>query len=190
MKTFEQLSNIATGVLKLRALRKAANAAWHQGNGDLGTELVAKAEEYMPLDRLEAARIYSQKAGLYGLRGQVAPARESSEKALQIFEEEYSLPDVAQRLADVGFTSALQGEFEKGLANGLLSITFFGEIGDLRQQMATYHMLGAALGLCGLFLESQKIYEKALEIEEKMKLGDFFTLAHIYWQLATALESQ
>jgi len=189
LKTFEQLSNFATGVLKLRALRKAAESAWHQGNGDLGMELIAKAEEYMPLDRLEAARIYSQKAGIYGLRGQVAPARESSEKALQIFEEEYSLPDVAQRLADVGFTSALQGELEKGLANGLLSITFFGEIGDLRQQMATYHMLGAALGICGLFQESLKIYEKALEIEEKMKLGDLFTLAHIYWQLSSALES-
>ncbi len=190
LKTFEQLSNITTGVLKLRALRKAVHAAWHQGNGDLGTELAAKAEEYMPLDRLEAARIYAEKAGIYGLRGQVAPARESSEKALQIFEEEYSLSDAAQRLADVGFTSALQGELEKGLANGLLSITFFGEIGDLRQQMSTYHMLGAALSICGLFLESQKIYEKALEIEEKMKLGDFFTLAHIYWQLAASLESQ
>ncbi len=99
LKTFEQLSNIATGVLKLRALRKALHAAWHQGNSDLGTELAAKAEEYITLDRLEAGRIYLQKAALYGLKGQIAPTRENNQKALQIFEEEYSLPDVAQTLA-------------------------------------------------------------------------------------------
>ena len=34
-------------------------------------------------------------------------------------------------------------------------------------------MLGADLSLCGLLPEDQKIYEKALEIEEKMKLRDF-----------------
>ena len=102
-------------------------------------ELVAKAEEYMPLDRLEAARIYAEKAGIYGLRGQVAPARESSEKALQIIEEEYSLSDAAQKLAGEAFYIGPRRGMEKGLANGLLSITFFEEIGDLRQQMSTYH---------------------------------------------------
>ncbi len=188
-KTFEQLSNISAGVLKLRALRKAAHAAWHQGNVDLGLEFVNKAEEYLSLDRIEAAHIYTQKAALFGARGQ-ATSGENNQKALQIFEEEYSLPDVAQTLADVGFIYAAQGELEKGLTDELLSVAFFGEIGDLRQEMSTYNMVGLALALCCLLPESQKILEKALEIEEKMKLGDFFTLVHIYWRWATALDYQ
>jgi len=191
MNTFQQLSNVSSGVVKLRALRKATYAAWHQGSVDLGIELVEKAEEYMLLDRLEAGRIYSQKAALYGSRGQVGvPSHESNEKALRIFEEEYSLPDVAQKLADVGFTYALQGELEKGLANELLAVAFFSEIGDLRQQMSTYVMVGFALALCGLFSESQEILERAIEIEKKMKLGDFHSLAHIYWRWAISLDNQ
>ncbi len=72
----------------------------------------------------------------------------------------------------------------------MLSIAFFGEIGDLRQQMSAYNMVSMALGLCGLFPESQKIREKALEIEEKAKLGDFHSLAHMYWHWAMTLDYQ
>jgi predicted ATPase/KaiC/GvpD/RAD55 family RecA-like ATPase len=189
LKTFEQLSDTATGVLRLKALRKATNAALLQGNVPRMTELIAKAEEYMSLDRLEAARIYRLKAGLFGLRGQLALASENGEKALKIIEEEYSLPDAAQTLAGEGFGKALGGELEKGLASGLLAVALFEEIGDLRQQMSTYHDVGSTFGLCGLFSEELKIYEKALEIEEKMKLGDFRTLAWIYWQQALVFES-
>jgi KaiC/GvpD/RAD55 family RecA-like ATPase len=189
MKVFEQLISISTGVLKLRALRKAASAAWHKGSLDFGMEFIDKAEEYIMLDRLEAARIYTQKAALFGAKGQFG-FHEWSEKALQIFEEEYYLPGLAQKLADVSFADATQGELEKGLAKGLLSVALFGEIGDLRQQFSTYNMLGMAFALCCLFPESQKILQKALEIEEKVKLGDLFNLTHIYWQWAGMLESQ
>jgi tetratricopeptide (TPR) repeat protein/KaiC/GvpD/RAD55 family RecA-like ATPase len=190
MKTFEQLSDAATGILRLKVLRKAIYAAFLQGNVPRMTELIAKSEEYMPLDRLEAARIYGLKSGLFGLRGQVVPAMENGEKARRIIEEEYSLPDAARALAGRGFGKALHGGLEEGLASGLLAVAFFGEMGDLRQQMFMYCEVGSTFDLCGLFPEGLKIYEKALEIEEKMKLGDLRILAQIYWQLALTLESQ
>jgi len=190
LKTFEQLSNVTTGVLRLRALRKTLASAFFQGNVPRMIELFAKAEEYLPLDRLEAARIYRLKAGFYALKGQPVLAGENGQKAVRIFKEEYSLADAAHALAGEGFGSALTGDIEKGLAGGLFAVAFFGEMGNMRQQMSTYYEVGSTFGLCGLFPEELKIFEKALEIEEEMKLGDYHTLAQIYWQIALTFEAQ
>ena len=186
-KVYEQLSCIATGVLKLKALRKAASAAIFQGNVDLGARLVAEAEPYVELDRLEKARLLEVRAELCGVKGQLLPAMESGRQALQIFEEEHSIPDIAQCLYGQGFGNALNGQYEKGLANGLLSLALYDEIGDLRQQIRMHYMVGDTFGLCFLLEESIDLLEKGIEIEEKFKLGDFADLTRMYSALGVAL---
>lgn len=81
---------------------------------------------------------------------------------------------------------ALQGQFEKGLANALLSLALYGEIGDLRQQVKMHDIVGETFGICFLSEESIDILEKGIEIEEKFKLGDFADLTQMYLALGTA----
>jgi tetratricopeptide (TPR) repeat protein/KaiC/GvpD/RAD55 family RecA-like ATPase len=191
IKTFEQLSDIATGVLKLRALRKALWAAFLQGNLPRMTKLMAKTEKYLKLDRLEAARIYQLRSALTGLEGKIS--KENSEnigKALRIFEEEYSLPDAAQILAAQGFSYALRGEVETGLAKGLLAVALFEEVGDLQHQLSAYRMLVETCMICGLFPETVQFSKKPIKIVEKTKLNASFTLAWIYSNLNGAFAFQ
>ena len=186
-KMYEQLCSVATGVLKLRTLRKAAHTATMQGNVCLAEKLFAEAEQYVELDRLEKARLLEVKAELYGVKGQLLPAMKSGGQALQIFEEEYSIPDIASCLFGQGFGYALGGQFEKGLASTLLSLAFYREIGDLRQQVVMHNFVGETFGMCFLSEESIDILEKGIEIEEKFKLGDFADLTRMYLALGGAI---
>jgi predicted ATPase len=94
-KTFEHLANVGTGVVRLRAFRKAMDTAFFQGDSTHLVELVKKAEEYAALDRLESARIRVNKARIFMDQHMEARALEDFEEALRVFEEEYSLWDAA-----------------------------------------------------------------------------------------------
>ena len=188
VETFEQLSSVATGVVKLRALRRATNAAIHLGNYNLAAELVVKGEKYVSLDRLEAARLYILKGVAYGSKGEWKG--EWSAKAFDIIREEYSLPDAAWAFFATGYPCVMRGEIEEGLARGLFSVALYEELSDPRQLMLSCDYVGQTFFLSGLFPEGQRIFEKALKIEDKMKLGDLFNLAHIYVWLSIGLNCQ
>ncbi len=114
MKAYEQLSSIASGTIKLRALRKAMDAAFFEGDTVHLLELTKQAEPLASEDRLETARIRYRKGRALIYKGNFAGALEDYEAALKISEEEYSISDVASELIGVGVANVYAGKLEKG----------------------------------------------------------------------------
>ena len=86
--------------------------------------------------------------------------------ALHVFEEEYSLWDVALDMIGMG------------TANVLRSVSLFGELGDFRFQMEAALAAGLGFNRAGLLNEALAMYTKVIEIDEKTKIGDYLRLAY------------
>ena len=187
-KTFERLANRGTGIVRLRAFRKAMDATFFQGEGTHLVELVEKAEKYAALDRLESARIRLNKGRISMDQHKTVRALEDFEGALRVFEEEYSLWDAAWALVPIGLASAIMGKPIEGLVALLRSIAIFNEVGDCSRLMDAYAMASTVSGFCGLRGERLEMLAKAVEIDEKMKMGNYNKLAHVNGSWSRELE--
>ncbi len=187
LKTFEQLSSVAeTGVLKLRALRKAFLCSYWLGDWAHSHDLAAKAEEYANSDRLEYARLRVYRGFAAGIVGKTKEAVEDVEGALRVFEEEFSLRDVAAALAEIVFIPFWEVPIEVKLAAGLRSIALYEELEDLRGQMFAFGRLGRVFWEAGLFQEVEDIHDKSDRIAEK--IGDYNEIALSFMTKGMRLE--
>jgi len=182
IKTFDQLAESQTGSLRLRAIRKAMDAAFIKGDKpDLLLEYAKKAEELSLDDRLEMARVIKNRGRAFAWagRGQQKLDLADYEAALQIFEEENSLADVAEALWRNGEARLSARElYEKGLGNLLRSRSIFRELGDVRKEIAVSRAIGNSFISLGLFPEAKQELAKVLRFGEK--LGLFNELARAY----------
>ena len=186
MRTFEELSKNETGVVKLRAFRKAMECAFQCMNIPRLMELVKEAEPYAAADRLESARVLMSRGRVYIMQHLVtlAPedrmhALEDMGAALRVFEEEYSLWDAALALIGTGTMHPLFGEPQKGIAASLRSIALFEELGDFRFQMEACWAAGLVFEqMLLLNNEALGVLAKIIEIDEKMKMGDYNRLVY------------
>ena len=185
LKAYEQLSSMASGAVRLRALRKAMDAAFFEGDTIHLLELTMQAEPLATEDRLETARILYRKGRALIYKGNFAQALEDYEAALKISEEEYSISDVASELIGVGVANIYAGKLEKGIAAVLRSIAILGELGDLRRQMEGYWAAGVQFADIGLGRESSDMLKKGIEIGEK--LSDYKTIAESNALLASII---
>ena len=185
---FDQLASLQSGAAKLRALRKAMFAAYFLGDMPLLARLTQKAEENATADRLEAGRVLHQKARISTLmmQGDIATSRKVSEEALKIFEEEYALSDAAWILFTIGATSGDE-QYQKAVAAALRSIALYGELGDILSQMEAYLYTGMTFHGFGLVEESMQMYEKVIELNEQLRLGDYIRLIGAYAFLSLCL---
>ncbi|MGD0645203.1 MAG: AAA family ATPase [Candidatus Bathyarchaeia archaeon] len=179
-EVFEQLAGITMDVARLRALRKAMFAAFYKGDLQKLIALTQKAEENAAADRLESARVLDQKATILGLQGQHVAALEFEEKALRIFEEEYSLPDAARSLLFGSFVASTQGQLEKGIASALRALALYNELGDFRSQIEAFHYMGYDFDICTLNKEAYSLYAKVIEFNEQLKMGAYVILIATY----------
>ena len=179
-KIFEDLSNCETGVTKLRALRKAMESAFQYMDMRHLMELVKKAEPYVAADRLESARILTQRGRAYtfGVPRRIKLAVEDYAVALRVFEEKYSLWDAALAMVGLGSTHAGLGEPQKGIAESLRSIALFENLGDFRFQMEACWAAGINFVQCQLPNEGLGMFAKVIEIDEKTKMGDYQRLVY------------
>jgi tetratricopeptide (TPR) repeat protein len=179
IKTFDQLAESETGSLRLRALRKAMDAAFIKGDKpDLLLEYAKKAEELALDDRLEMARVIKNRGRAFAWagRGEQKLDLADYEAALQIFEEENSLADVAEALWRRGEASiSARDLLEKGLGYLLRSRAIFRELGDVRKEIAVSRAIGIAFIYLGLFPEAKRELGKVLRVGEK--IGVFNELA-------------
>jgi len=170
-EVFEHLAIAETGMVRLRAYRKAMDAVLF-GPGDRKQvktrllNLANQAEPYAAYDRLESARIRFLKSPSASDRTKEADA------VLQVFEEEYSLPDVARALSVRALGEALEGLKKKSLSDSQRAIAMqkelYGDSGPL--SLATTSSMQVFLA-AGLLQESCAIITEALRIGEKV--GDF-----------------
>jgi predicted ATPase len=180
IRTFDELAASETGAARLRSIRKAMDAAYAKGDKpDLLLQYAQKAQELAVSDRLEMARIVDNRGKAHGWagRGDWKMDLADYDAALQIFEEENSVYDVAEALWRSGVVGAMFSEDlrEKSLAELLRSAAIFRELGDIRKEMTATRNLGTAFLPCGFIPEAKHEYANVLRLGEN--LGVFDVLA-------------
>jgi len=99
---FQRLSDEAQSpIVKVRSLRKAARASLLQGNYGLALEIVTKSLDFTEVDKLEGARFLLMKGMVEAWGGYMPNALNDLQSALNVFEAEYSLPDVIDALLEI-----------------------------------------------------------------------------------------
>lgn len=182
---FEEFANVQSGAARLRALRKAAEAAIYVGDIARQKELTVKAEAAVKEtgDRLEAARILNLRVFLIQSPSDWLVARKNGEQILRVFEEEYALSDAAQVLRWVAYGQAMLGGLEKGVEFALRSIALLDELGDFRSQLEAYAYAGGTMQAGALVEEANGMFAKAVEVNEKYKIWDYVRLFPAYvWE--------
>jgi KaiC/GvpD/RAD55 family RecA-like ATPase/tetratricopeptide (TPR) repeat protein len=187
-KKFVEVSSSAeSGAVKLRALRKAVLCSFWMNDRIHALELARKAEEYAQFDRLEYARLRVYKGFVGGRMGKSKEAFEDLEGALSVFEEEFSLRDVASALVESVFLYMDEDRVEDEFAAGLRSLALYEELEDFRGQMLAHDFLMVCFGTVGLFQESEYNGEETIKIAEK--IGDYNIMAMCFANRARNRES-
>jgi tetratricopeptide (TPR) repeat protein len=171
IKTFDNLAESEKGSLRLRALRKAMEAAFIKGDKpDLLLEYAKKAEKLGLDDRLEMGRVISNRGRAFAWAGRGDKKKDMAdyETALQIFEEENSIVDVAEALWRVGEACLCP----EGLGYLLRSRAIFRELGDLRKEIVVSRSIGTAFIFLFLFQEAKRELGSVLRDAEKLSVID------------------
>jgi tetratricopeptide (TPR) repeat protein len=185
IQIFEQLYDTSQSDLtRLRALRKALQAATYQGDLAAVQRLATKAEGIPPVDRLEHARLrlYIATANVFGERRIEAIA--NAEAALQVFEEEYSIHDVGYALIEAGITYGKVGRLEESIAAGLRSKAILKDADNLTKVLVYGHLSYDFLA-SGLFQQAIDTASEGIRIGEKI---DNSRIAWLYFFSAGAHE--
>jgi tetratricopeptide (TPR) repeat protein len=178
IKTFDRLAESGIGSLRLRAFRKAMDAAFIKGDKpDLLLEYAKKAEELALDDRLEMGRVILNRGRAFAWagRGDIKLDLADYEAALQVFEEENSLADVAEALWRMGEVYASLEDLVEKVGYLLRSRAIFRELGDVRKEIAVSRSIGIAFTFLGLFPEAKRELGNVLRVGEK--IGVFNELA-------------
>ena len=180
LEVFERLASSETGATRLRAYRKAMDAVF-LGKLDNKTrlaELATKAEPFAASDRLESARtlFLGARSGPESGQKERETRLHAFEAALQIFEEEYSIPDIAKVLMAFGsFPPPSPHKYGTRISATLRSIAMFGEMENLPELETATYGAGASFLFHGLFIEARDLLIKAVQLGEKT--GDYRTVA-------------
>jgi tetratricopeptide (TPR) repeat protein len=171
IKTFEQLAEIERGSVRLRALRKAMDAAFMKGDKpDLLLKYAKEAEELASDDRLELGRIISNRGRAFAWAGRGERKLDMADykTALQIFEEENSIADVADALWRIG-EACLSPE---GLGYLLRSRAIFNGLGDHRKELVVSRSIGTVFLFLGLFQEARRELVNVMRDAERFGVTD------------------
>lgn len=186
LEVFERLAGLETGEARLRAFRKAMDATmfgqipdWTQHLVELATE----AEPYAASSRLESARIRFLGATAL-MFSDHRKELEEFEATLQVFEEEYSLPDVARALVPIARSYRLYpmatNKYGRGLGAFLRSIAMYEEMGDPRGLLEALSFAGESFLRYGVLLhEAKDKLTRAVQLGEKMGSYDKIAAARI-----------
>ena len=187
VKTFEELAKSETGAAKLRAYRKAIDAAWFLENPFILIQLVEKAEKHASSDRLERARFLRNKGRASYKLGDLEAALKAHEESLKISREEYALQDLAHALGKTGGQRVVCGhDIKKGLGELQRSISLFQELGDIRSALIATTYRNKLFNIFGLLQEIRDEFNNILNIGEK--IGDFHSLSDIIMVMSESFE--
>jgi len=175
LEVFERLAGSGTGEQRLRAYRKAMDAVIF-GMIDFPARLVElqrKAEPYAASSRLESARIRFLGATAWMVDKETyGKMIEDFVGALRVFEEEYSLPDVARALIpltrSLSSYSAQTYSYRKSVGPFLRSIAMYEELGDQRGLLDAVLYAGQSFQGVLLFQEARDRFTRAVQIGEKI----------------------
>ena len=172
-KVFEKLSCEANSNLtKLRSLRKALYVNHFLGDFSHSLEIANKAMEIVTenpqLDRLECARARLNKGMMERSTGNSKAAIQDDEEAVQVFEEEYSLPDLVEGLPELAWAYVDEGQLENGLSMAIRACALSEYARSLDRQDVAILVLSLLFFFCGLGNEAQQTNLEEFKIAEKI----------------------
>lgn len=193
VKTYERLSQTTeSGTQKLKALRKAmTSAGW--ANPSRSLEIASKAEPYALYDRLEYARLRSEKARVLQSLGRLIEAYEEWDKASVVFEEDSSYEDLLVTLFESNACQAtdpdliVDGQEQKRLAMLMYVIELSTEKGISPIQTYFYGRIGGVFDHYGLTKQALDSYAKMTEIGKE--IGSDGQMAWGHFLSSTILET-
>ena len=178
-KSFEQLANLSTGTTKLRAFNKAASAVFIVGAGSLSPQLIKEVWAEPAADRIERARLSFGMGIRFWAEGKTAETVKVCKEAVKVFEEEYSLRDLAVYLVLYGSYCCFCGLLEEGVVALLRSISISGDLEDYRLQANNYQSAGQLIYInCGTPQEASDLIAKSIPLAEG--IADYNKLAEAY----------
>jgi len=185
---FNNLAETQAGKAKLRAFRKAIDAIFRKGDYKRLLELMEKARVHAGTDRIENARILWDKARAEAFARENEASLKDHLDALRVFEEEYSLPDMAQLLCGTASAITEFGQYEKAIGLGLRSVALFQELRDLDGELNATNITNVAISFAGLTKEAKERWPAFLEFAEK--LGHYGYLTFGMAALGNVLEDE
>jgi predicted ATPase len=187
---FEQVADIQNDAAKLRALRKALQASFYQGDVSIQKALIRKAENVKTADRLETTRLLHLKTSIFQTPDDLIAAIRLWPEVLKVYEEEYAVQDAANILLWIGFGQACSGKLEVGVACALRSIAIYDDLGDFRSQMEAYAYAGGTFQACMFVDESNRMLSKANEVNEQYKIWDYVRLFPAFvWEAMNLIQT-
>ncbi|MFX1517867.1 MAG: AAA family ATPase [Promethearchaeota archaeon] len=190
IKTFENLAKSEITAVSLRAYRKEMEALWYKDQNPFRLmKLVKKAEKFVTPNRLEKARIRWNKGRALTWLGDFKGALREHEEALKIFEEEYSLPDIAHVLLGTGFSRLMtKNNPEKGISEILRSVALYHHLGDSRGELITTINGNHGFSLIGLGDYKRRVTNYYELLKLATKIGDFENAAESAFALGIRLQ--
>jgi predicted ATPase len=176
-KILEDLSNsTASNLTKLRCLRKAmfidhfqlANFAHTIELSRKATETVNTIKSISQSERLEIARVLMNKGLLERSRGMREEALKDFKDSIQVFEEEYSLPDLVDALPQYAWALADDGQLEYALATAIRASSLGEQSISLAQRDQALLILSLIFTFCGLRKEARQTNEEEKKISESI----------------------
>jgi tetratricopeptide (TPR) repeat protein len=186
-KVFIELANSEIGSIRLRAYRKAIDSIFRKNEHKRLMDIVTQAERYVSSDPLENARILWSRARAEAFTGNVALSLKHHEQALQIFEEEYSLPDVAQVLCGTGSHHTFMNNHKKALQMILRSVALFQELNDYEGELNASQSAAMGFAFAGLREESRRRWFGVLELSKR--LNHYSYMGFAYFAIANGFET-
>jgi tetratricopeptide (TPR) repeat protein len=169
IKVFEQLgSSTKSSLVKLRAIRKAIRVSMRRGDYAYALKLSEKAMENTQVDRLECARARLFKGMVKNWGGKYEEAIQDMEKSLKVFEEEFSLPDMTDMLAELAWTYRRGGQHENAIAAALRACALGEYARNLGVQGDANITLCYIFTSCGLQKEAMDALAMSFKIDEKV----------------------
>jgi predicted ATPase/KaiC/GvpD/RAD55 family RecA-like ATPase len=183
-KLYEHLSETQTGVVRLRAFRKAMDVAFFSRESQTHLmELAQKAEVYASSDRFEYALLLMQKGRAKVQVMDYKTTYEYTTEALKIFEEEFALPQIASGLLGLGILNTFTSKYqEKAFGQLLCSLALSEELGDIRKKIDIQLWLADGFLRCSLIDQALDKYQEIIELGNK--IGDFQRVAQATAQSA------
>ena len=185
---FDSLLDSDSGLVRLRAIRQSMRASFLRGNIAYSAAQLNKAKEYSYFDRLEYARVRSTVGWALGFRGKIKEAIELIEESLVVFEETYSLSDIAEAMYNLSELYVTENRPNDAIAAVQRSISYYQELGDFRGEMEALSRSGHVFFNCRLYDEASQSYSKTVEIGQR--IGDYNRMAWATSYLSWVNESK
>jgi len=198
-RIFEQLSEQSnSNQTKVRALRKACYASLLEGNQTRAFALIRKTLNISDIDQLEIGHFYLLKGAVEAWGGNITESLQDLEKALSIFEDDQSSPDVIDTLVELSIAymgrskdNSKSTQSEKSLACITRALALSEKLKDKNKQAYALETAFTIFFECGLWTQAKEVMDRLSRLTLSMNdpQSRHLSEAWSYWMSSFMVES-